>query len=70
MPIGPKGKIGDNRQVIRLHGAPLANVMSHKYLGVIIDSGLCFKKSLNGIVRKVSHRLFNFYQQKSCHNYL
>ena len=50
MLIGPKRKIGDNRQVIRLHGAPLANVMSHRYLGVIIDSGLCFEKSLNDIV--------------------
>ena len=56
MLIGPKRKIRDNRQVIRLHGAPIANVMSHRYLGVIIDSGLC----LNDIVRKVNHRLFNF----------
>ena len=60
MLIGPNRKIRDNRQVIRLHGAPIANVMSHRYLGVIIDSGLCFEKSLNDIVRKVNHRLFNF----------
>ena len=60
MIIGPKRKIKDNRQGIRLHGAPIANVMSHRYLGVIIDSGLCFEKSLNDIVRKVNHRLFNF----------
>ena len=57
---GANRKIRDNRQVIRLHGAPIANVMSHRYLGVIIDSGLCFEKSLNDIVCKVDHRLFNF----------
>ena len=60
MLIGPNRKIRDNRQVIRLHGAPIANVMSHRYLVVIIDSGLCFEKGLNDIVRQVNHRLFNF----------
>ena len=60
MIIGPKRKIRDNRQIIRLHGGPIANVMSHRYLGVIIDSGLCFEKSLTDIVHKVNHCLFNF----------